>query len=70
MDKKSVLLTASGYIIWGVLPLYWGLLSHTDSMLTMDMRIIWSAVFSTAILVGYKETLTADSCVLVSCGVI
>ena len=51
MEKKSVWLTASGYIIWGVLPLYWGLLSHIDSMLTMVMRIIWSAVFSTAILV-------------------
>ena len=50
MEKKSVLLTASGYIIWGVLPLYWGLLSHIDSMLTMIMRIIWSAVFTTGIL--------------------
>ena len=45
-----MLLTASGYILWGVLPLYWGLLSHIDSMLTMVMRIIWSAVFTTGIL--------------------
>jgi chloramphenicol-sensitive protein RarD len=50
MEKKSVLLTASGYIIWGVQPLYWGLMGHIDSMLNMVMRIIWAAVFTTCIL--------------------
>jgi chloramphenicol-sensitive protein RarD len=50
MEKKSVLLAASGYIIWGVLPLFWGLLGHIDNRITMAMRIIWSAVFTTGIL--------------------
>ena len=50
MEKKSLLLTTSGYIIWGVQPLYWSLLGHIDSSVTMGMRIIWAAVFAACIL--------------------
>jgi len=50
MEKKSVLLTMSGYIMWGILPLYWGLMGHINSMITMAMRIIWAAVFTTGLL--------------------
>jgi chloramphenicol-sensitive protein RarD len=48
--KKSVILTASGYIIWGLQPLYWVWLAHIDPLLNMAMRIIWAALFAVGIL--------------------
>ena len=51
-DKKSfrsgvAACTACG-IIWGFLPIYWGLLNDVNSMYILANRIIWSAVFMAA----------------------
>ncbi|MCL1905421.1 MAG: hypothetical protein FWG06_00255, partial [Clostridiales bacterium] len=50
MEKKNILLTLPCYIIWGAQPLFWGLTGHIDPLLTLVMRIIWSAVFATGVL--------------------
>ena len=50
INKKGVILAFSGYVIWGCAPLFWGLTAHIDPMLTLVMRIFWSAAFATGIL--------------------
>lgn len=55
MEKKYVLLVTSGYVIWGVQPLFWGLMGYIDSMLTLAMRVIWAAVFAVCILAATRR---------------
>ena len=55
MEKKRVLLALAGYTIWGVQPLYWGLMAHLNPMLTLALRIIWASVFTTSILAFTKR---------------
>lgn len=55
LEKKSLLLALSSYIIWGLQPLYWVLLLHIDSLLTLIFRIIWAAVLTTGILVATRR---------------
>ncbi len=37
---------AANYVVWGVLPLFWMLLRHVDSVYILAQRIVWSAVIS------------------------
>lgn len=39
------------YIIWGLLPLYWKLLSHVPAVLILCCRIMFSLVFAGAIII-------------------
>lgn len=39
------------YIIWGLLPLYWKLLSHVPAVLTLCCRIIFSLVFTAVLII-------------------
>lgn len=56
MNKKSLLLVLAGYVLWGVLPLYWGLLSNLNSMVILANRVLWSAVWTGLLLVVLKKT--------------
>jgi chloramphenicol-sensitive protein RarD len=47
--------TALCYVLWGLLPLYWRLLNNVDSVVTLANRIIWSAVFTIAVLFFTKR---------------
>lgn len=44
MENKKIGLTTglSSYIIWGLLPIYWGLLHIVPAMNTLSYRIVWS----------------------------
>ncbi|HWR23305.1 MAG TPA: EamA family transporter RarD [Feifaniaceae bacterium] len=49
-DKKSLLMVLAGYVIWGVLPLYWHALSGIDPIVILCCRILMSAVCTTLLL--------------------
>lgn len=50
MKNRSFFITMLTYIIWGLLPLYWKLLSHVPAVLTLCCRIIFSLVFTAAVI--------------------
>ncbi len=49
-SKKSLLMVLAGYVIWGVLPLYWHALSGIDSIVILCCRILMSAISTTLLL--------------------
>ncbi|MBR2156196.1 MAG: EamA family transporter RarD, partial [Clostridia bacterium] len=51
MKNRSFFITMLTYIIWGLLPLYWKLLSHVPAVLTLCCRIIFSLVFTAAVII-------------------
>jgi chloramphenicol-sensitive protein RarD len=57
MKERNVglLSTLACYILWGLLPLYWHILEDLDSVFILCNRIIWSAVFTIAILLITKK---------------
>lgn len=56
MKNRSFFLTMLTYIIWGLLPLYWQLLSHVPSVLVLCCRIIFSLVFTGAVILLTRRT--------------
>ena len=57
MKERNIglLSTLACYILWGLLPLYWHILEDLDSIFILCNRIIWSAVFTIAILLITKK---------------
>ena len=53
--NTGLLSTLACYILWGLLPLYWHILEDLDSIFILCNRIIWSAVFTIAILLITKK---------------
>ncbi len=50
MDKKNeslsgLLAGGSAFLIWGLVPIYWKMLSHVPALETIIHRIVWSFVF-------------------------
>ena len=52
--NKSILLAASAYIIWGLLPVYWKAVQNFDSAFVLDIRVITTFIF-TLIIIIYKR---------------
>lgn len=48
MKNRSIFITALTYVLWGLLPLYWQLLSHVPSVFTLCCRIVFSLIFTMA----------------------
>lgn len=44
-NKKGLITALGCYLIWGLLPIYWGLLHHISAYSVLAHRIIWSAFF-------------------------
>lgn len=62
MNRKSLLLVLGGYVIWGLLPLYWGLLVALPPLFVLANRILWSAAMTFLLLLfqgRHKELLAA-----------
>lgn len=53
--KKGLAYGILAYVIWGILPIYWKLLSHYDAMIVLSHRILWSFVFM-VILITFTKT--------------
>lgn len=43
--KKNVLCVLGCFVLWGVLPIYWKLLSSLDSVFILANRMVWSLLF-------------------------
>jgi len=43
--NKGVLYSASAYLLWGLLPIYWKLIKHVPSQEILLHRMVWSFVF-------------------------
>lgn len=57
MKERNVglLSTLACYILWGLLPLYWHLLDGFNAVFILANRIIWSAVFTVALLLILRK---------------
>ena len=55
MNKRSLLMVTLGYVLWGILPLYWHLLANVNPLFVLANRIIWSAIFTIAVLAATKR---------------
>ena len=47
---KGILTTMTAFLLWGVVAVFWKLLSHIPSITVMSHRVIWSLVFVSIIL--------------------
>lgn len=45
MNKPGLFATLGAYVIWGLLPIYWKLLSSVSSEAILANRIVWSFLF-------------------------
>lgn len=43
--KQGLLAALAAYLIWGLFPIYWKLLSHVPALQTMAHRTVWCAAF-------------------------
>lgn len=48
--NAGLLSTLACYSLWGLLPIYWHLLNSVNAMVILANRIVWSAVFTVALL--------------------
>ncbi|PHV69443.1 protein RarD [Sporanaerobium hydrogeniformans] len=53
--KKGILATTFAYILWGILPIYWKLLSSVSPLYILASRIVWSLGFCVLMLSMTKE---------------
>ena len=53
---RGVLYAASSYFVWGLLPLYWRLISRINSMHILAFRILFSLLLISCILFVQKNT--------------
>lgn len=54
-SSKGLLFITSGYLIWGLLPLYWKFLSHVSSLEILLHRVLWTALICMIYLVVSKR---------------
>jgi protein rarD len=58
------LVTALGcYLIWGLLPIYWGLLHHISAYSVLAHRIMWSALFMSFVAIGLNYQQFKKDCI-------
>ena len=50
INKKSIIIVVSCYVIWGIHPAYWNLLIGVNSMFILCTRIIFALAFTVALL--------------------
>ena len=55
-EKNGILQVFGSYILWGVLPIFWKLLSELNSVYVLATRIVWSAVFCLLLIAATKKT--------------
>ncbi|MEN6500130.1 MAG: EamA family transporter RarD [Rectinema sp.] len=53
--KQGFWSAALAYGMWGILPIYWKLLSDVDPLQILAHRILWAAVFCLVLLAGTKD---------------
>ncbi|MCD5323253.1 MULTISPECIES: EamA family transporter RarD [Pontibacillus] len=53
--KIGILYTASAYILWGILPIYWKLIQEIPAFEILAHRIIWSCLFMFGIIITLRK---------------
>lgn len=53
--KKEPLYVLACYILWGLLPIFWKLLGGVNSIYVLSMRICWSMVFCSGLVLITKK---------------
>lgn len=53
--KIGILSTSASYVIWGLIPIYWKLVTHVSAYEILANRIIWSFVFMIILLIVLKK---------------
>jgi chloramphenicol-sensitive protein RarD len=48
----------AAYLMWGLFPLYWGLIRHVPTAQAMGHRVVWSAVVLGALVAGSRRRRT------------
>ncbi|MBQ2879573.1 MAG: EamA family transporter RarD, partial [Anaerotignum sp.] len=56
IEKGSILQVFASYVLWGIFPVFWKLLSELDAVYVLSSRIVWSAVFCLLLIVMTKKT--------------
>jgi len=51
INKKNISVVLFCYILWGILPVYWNLLSEVNSLFILCCRIVFSIFFTVGVLV-------------------
>ncbi|WP_042473135.1 EamA family transporter RarD [Bacillus ndiopicus] len=61
-ERKGIVYTFLAYAMWGVLPLFWKLLEHVDSIEVLLGRVVWSFIFTVLaiLLFGQRKALFED----------
>ncbi len=54
-QTKGIVEISVGYLIWGLLPLYWKMLTHVSSLETLLHRVFWSALICIAYFIIIKK---------------
>lgn len=54
-NNKSIVLAASAYILWGLLPIYWKTVQNFNSAFVLGMRVMTTFIF-TLIIIIYKKS--------------
>jgi chloramphenicol-sensitive protein RarD len=57
---KGVLYALAAYVLWGILPVYWKLLSSINSFQILGFRILFSLIFTAVLLAFQKNTRWLD----------
>ena len=55
-EKKSIMQVFGSYVLWGILPVFWKMLSELHAFYVLATRIIWSTVFCLLVIVLTKKT--------------
>ena len=64
INKNSLVITLSCYILWGILPAYWNLLSGVNPLLILCCRIVFAFIFMISFISAsgrfqvFKDTIT------------
>jgi len=70
VNKKSIAITLSCYILWGILPAFWNLLSGVDPLFILCCRVVFAFAFMFCVLMvtgrikTLKDTLTNKATML------
>lgn len=61
-EQRGIWNAVLAYVIWGIFPLFWKLLTHVSSMEVLASRVVWSCVITTIfiVLIGQRKKLTMD----------
>ncbi|KGP90584.1 transporter [Pontibacillus chungwhensis BH030062] len=54
-SKLGILYTASAYILWGILPIYWKFIQEIPAFEILAHRIIWSCLFMFGVIVILRK---------------